>query len=91
MSSAAVGSAVGPALISLDGTHPTNTGYALLANYIIASLNASLKTTLPAVDVNAVAAADPLFGSNIKPVGAMPQHISPQAGFQAGILLRGRR
>ncbi len=77
-------------IFSLDGTHPTNTGYALIANYVITSLNTSLKTTLPSVDANAVAAADPLFGSNIKPVGAAPQHISPQAGFQAGTLLRGR-
>ena len=75
-------------IFGLDGTHPTNTGYALVANQIIGTLNTSLKTTLASVDVSAVAAADPLFGPNIKPSGAAPAHISAQAGRQAGVLLR---
>ena len=56
-------------LFSLDGEHPTNTGYALIANQFIDTLNANLKTTIPDVDVTTIAAADPLFGPNIKPVG----------------------
>lgn len=58
-------------LFSLDGLHPTNTGYALIANQVIDGMNASLKTAIPDVDVSAIAAADPLFGPNIKPTGAV--------------------
>lgn len=54
-------------LFSLDGLHPTNTGYALIANKFIDSMNAILKTSFPDVDVSAIAMADPLFGTNIKP------------------------
>ena len=50
---------------SLDGLHPTNTGYALLANVFIDRMNAALKTKIADVDVNAVAAADPLFPPNL--------------------------
>ena len=57
-------------LFSLDGLHPTNTGYGLLANKFIDTMNASLKTTIPDVNVATIAAADPLFGPNIKPTGA---------------------
>ena len=52
-------------LISLDGIHPTNTGYALLANQFIASINSTLGTNVAPVDVSAVAANDPLFGANL--------------------------
>jgi|CZKL01.1.fsa_nt_gi lysophospholipase L1-like esterase len=58
-------------LFSLDGVHNTNTGYALIANQFIDSINASLKTTFADVDVSAVAAVDPLFGPNIKATGSV--------------------
>ena len=51
-------------LFSLDGIHPTNTGYALIANAFIDTMNASLGTSVADVDVSAVAAADPLFPPN---------------------------
>lgn len=57
-------------LFGLDGIHPTNTGYALIANQFIAAINANLKTSIASVDVTAVAASDPLFGPNIKPNAA---------------------
>lgn len=57
-------------LFSLDGEHPTNTAYALIANQYIDALNANAKTNIAEVNVSAVAAADPLFGPNIKPAGA---------------------
>ena len=56
-------------LFSLDGEHPTNTAYALIANQYIDALNLSAKTNIRAVDVSTIAAADPLFGPNIKPAG----------------------
>lgn len=50
---------------SLDGIHPTNTGYALLANFFIDNINAQLKTSIPDVNVSAVATNDPLFHSQV--------------------------
>lgn len=50
---------------SLDGLHPTNTGYALLANVFIDRMNAALNTKIADVDVSAVAAVDPLFPPNL--------------------------
>ncbi len=58
-------------LFGLDGIHPTNTGYALIANEFIDTMNTSLKTTFADVNVSAIAAADPLFGPSIKPTGVV--------------------
>jgi lysophospholipase L1-like esterase len=57
-------------LFGLDGIHPTDTGYALIANEFIDTMNTSLKTTFPDLNISAIAAADPLFGPDIKPTGA---------------------
>jgi lysophospholipase L1-like esterase len=46
-------------LSSLDGLHPSNTGYALIANAWIAQLNTSYNLGIPAVNVGAVYASDP--------------------------------
>ncbi len=73
-------------LFGLDGIHPTNTGYALVANQVIDSLNTSLKTTFADVDVSTIASTDPLFGPNIKPT-APAAHISAEAARRAGVLL----
>lgn len=48
-------------VFSLDGIHPTNTGYAVIANKFIDTLNASLGKTFADVDLAPIAAADPLF------------------------------
>jgi hypothetical protein len=48
-------------LFSLDGLHPTNTGYAIMANQFIQTMNTALKTTVPLANVPAVAATDPLL------------------------------
>jgi lysophospholipase L1-like esterase len=76
-------------LFSLDGIHPTNTGYALVANQFIDTINASLKTTFADVNVSSIASTDPLFGPNIHPT-ASSVHISAQAGKRAGLFLQGR-
>lgn len=52
-------------LFSLDGVHPTNTGYALLANKFIDTMNAANGTTIADVSLSAVASTDPLFGPNL--------------------------
>jgi lysophospholipase L1-like esterase len=54
-------------LFSLDGVHPTNTGYALIANQYIDTLNSTANTNIAQVNVSTVAAADPLFGLNVTP------------------------
>ena len=56
-------------LFGLDGIHPTNTGYALLANQFIEQLNMNFSLSIPAVNVQQVASVDPYFGPNIKPTG----------------------
>jgi hypothetical protein len=48
-------------LFSLDGIHPTNTGYAILANATIQSMNAKFNMAIPQVSVSTVAAMDPLI------------------------------
>jgi GDSL-like Lipase/Acylhydrolase len=47
-------------LFSLDGLHPTNTGYAIMANQFIQSMNGAFKTNIQLANVSAVAATDPL-------------------------------
>jgi hypothetical protein len=77
-------------LFGLDGIHPSNTGYALIANQYIAAINASLQTSINPVDVGAVASADPLFGPNIKPVGAAVS-IPLTAARRADLLISPRK
>ena len=47
-------------IFSLDGIHPTNTGYAIMANETIKTMNQQLHTQIPLVSVAQVAATDPL-------------------------------
>ena len=46
---------------SLDGVHPTNTGYAVVANAFIDTMNKAFSKTIPDVNLVPIAAADPLF------------------------------
>jgi lysophospholipase L1-like esterase len=48
-------------IFSLDGIHPTNTGYAILANAFIDAMNSGIGTKIPDVDLVSVAATDPLW------------------------------
>ncbi len=47
-------------IFSLDAVHPTNTGYAILANAFIERMNCQLNTDIPLVDIEKVAEDDPL-------------------------------
>jgi len=49
---------------SLDGIHPTNTGYAVVANSFIDAMNSAMSTKIPDVNLGTVAAADPLWPPN---------------------------
>lgn len=51
-------------LFSLDGVHPTNTGYAVIANTFIATLNSRLGTAVPPISIDLVASTDPLVPAN---------------------------
>jgi phospholipase/lecithinase/hemolysin len=75
-------------LFGLDGIHPTNTGYALLANQFIAATNTAFMLSTGSVDVNAVAKADPYFGTNIQPIGS-EIFIPHEAGARSSELIRG--
>ncbi len=69
-------------LYSLDGIHPSNTGYALFSNQFIAATNTALGLSIPLVDAAAVATTDPLFGPGLT-VGYSPYTmpgVSPEAG-----------
>jgi phospholipase/lecithinase/hemolysin len=76
-------------LFGLDGIHPTNTGYALLANQFIAALNAKFGSSIATVNVGTVAASDPYFGPNIKPLFRTP--IPVAAAQRSDDLIRGRK
>ncbi len=72
---------------SLDGVHPTDTGYALLANIFIDRMNAALGTKIADVDVGAIAATDPLFPPNL-PKSAQAIRIPVNAGRSLDWMLR---
>lgn len=47
-------------LISLDGIHPSNTGYAIIANRFIELMNSAWRTNIKDANINEIAAHDPL-------------------------------
>lgn len=49
----------GGGFFSLDGIHPSDTGYAVLANAFISTIDSSFGYSIPFVDVNAIYANDP--------------------------------
>jgi hypothetical protein len=51
-------------IFSLDAVHPTNTGYAILANAFIDRMNCELHTNIPPVNIEQIADTDPLVFSN---------------------------
>jgi lysophospholipase L1-like esterase len=51
--------AYGGGLFSLDGIHPSNTFYALIANAFILAVNKAYGTTIPATNVATINATDP--------------------------------
>jgi GDSL-like Lipase/Acylhydrolase len=66
-------------LFSLDGVHPTNTGYAVIANRFITTLNQTRGTSIPLVNINTVASSDPLVFAAAAPATSLAQHVSPEA------------
>lgn len=76
---------------ALDGIHPTNTGYAVVANTFIDTMNTSFSKSIPDVSLSAVAATDPLWPPNIAAHLAQPaiavQNLPAAAMQQAGKVL----
>lgn len=65
-------------LFSLDGVHPTNTGYAIVADEFIEALDQTFAAGIPPLLVEPVADADPLvFPSVGRPASALG-HLSPE-------------
>jgi len=51
-------------IFSLDGIHPTNTAYAIIANEFIKRMNSELRTHIRLADIEEVAERDPLVFPN---------------------------
>jgi len=67
---------------ALDGIHPTNTGYAVVANKFIDTMNTAISTKIPDVALGPVAAADPFWPPNLGTVpvfGPIPHAVSAHA------------
>jgi phospholipase/lecithinase/hemolysin len=59
-------------IFSLDGVHPTNTGYAIVANEFIKTLNQTFAGGIPPLSVELVAQADPLILASVgRPASAL--------------------
>jgi hypothetical protein len=64
-------------VFSLDGVHPTNTGYAVVANKFVKALDSAFAAGIPPLSVEQVAATDPLVLPGVgRPPSALGQ-ISP--------------
>jgi hypothetical protein len=62
-------------LFSLDGVHPTNTGYAVIANEFIKTMNRTVAAGIPPVSIEQVSKTDPLIFSDSHP-GRRTGHVS---------------
>jgi lysophospholipase L1-like esterase len=72
---------------SLDGIHPTNTGYAVVANTFIDAMNAAIKTSIPDVPLAPIAAVDPLWPPNLAATTGGKTAIPASAGLAVNALL----
>lgn len=78
-------------VFALDGIHPTNTGYAVVANKFIDTMNASIGTKIADVNLSAVAATDPLWPPNLlKTTGSKAVTMPANAGRALDWMARGR-
>jgi lysophospholipase L1-like esterase len=78
---------------ALDGIHPTNTGYAVVANKFIDTMNTAFKANIPDVALGPIAAADPYWPPNLAPhtVAAHALTIPASAGKSIDDLILGKR
>jgi GDSL-like Lipase/Acylhydrolase len=77
---------------ALDGIHPTNTGYAVVANTFIDTMNTAFSQKIPDVALGPVAAADPWWPPNLVPhAAARPMLMPASAGKAVDELFVGRK
>ena len=78
---------------ALDGIHPTNTGYAVVANTFIDTMNTSFGSKIPDVALGAVAAMDPFWPPNLVPHGVSGRALMMPvgAGKSTDELMLGKR
>jgi phospholipase/lecithinase/hemolysin len=79
---------------ALDGIHPTNTGYAVVANKFIDTMNTAFSSKIPDVALGPIAAADPFWPPNLVPhaaVSAQPHMMPTNAGKPIDDLMLGKR
>jgi hypothetical protein len=66
-------------IFSLDGIHPTNTGYGIVANAFIKELNQTFAAAIPPVSVEQILKTDPLVPLDARRSASAPGHISHDA------------
>jgi lysophospholipase L1-like esterase len=77
---------------ALDGIHPTNTGYAVVANTFIDTMNTAFNQKTADVPLGPVAAADPWWPPNLAPhATARPMLMPVEAGKSVDGLFVGKR
>jgi lysophospholipase L1-like esterase len=78
---------------ALDGIHPTNTGYAVVANTFIDTMNSSINTKIADVPLGPVAAADPFWPPNLAaaPAARRAMMMPANAGKSFDNLVLGRK
>ena len=64
-------------IFSLDGVHPTNTGYAVIANAFIRTLDVDFDQEIDPVSVDDVAKNDPLVFPGTEPPDSLQRHVDP--------------
>ena len=62
-------------IFSLDGVHPTNTGYGVIANAFIGALNDRFDADIPYVSIDQLAKTDPLVFPGIEPPDSIERHV----------------
>lgn len=78
---------------ALDGIHPTNTGYAVIANKYIDTMNAAFKSSIPNVALGPIAATDPFWPPNLVPHGVSAHALTmpASAGKSFDDLMQGKK
>jgi hypothetical protein len=66
-------------IFSLDGIHPTNTGYGIVANAFIDVINQSFGTAIPLVSLDQIHQTDPLVPQGAPRSALMHRHVSHEA------------
>ncbi|MGF7182087.1 SGNH/GDSL hydrolase family protein [Tunturiibacter psychrotolerans] len=75
---------------ALDGIHPTNVGYAVIANTFIDTMNTAISTKIPDVPLGPIAATDPFWPPNLATQvapSARPRIMPANAGKQISAIL----